>query len=441
MKTYLKAVVLISIAIIFSSSNLSAQPKYGNDSVRCIRNLSLYKEFEKQNNYTDALPPWRRVFVDCPRSHKNIYIDGAKMYNYLIAKEKDPEKRDKLVDTLMMIYDQRIQYFDEKGNVLGRKGVDYLKYRRRNGVDAIKTGYDILTESIKLRNEKSSGAILSTHFNAGTQLFGAGAISNEEVIQNYTTTINIIEANLKKKPDDKRMNSCKDGVENMFEKSGAATCEAIISIFTPRYEANPEDIDLIKKIIGFLSKTGCEDSDLFFNTSESLYSLEPSADAAYNLAKMALSKKDFDKVSKYYLEAIGLETDNVVKSRYYVELGDITFREFKDLQLARNYAFNAINANESNGHAYILVGHIYRTIESCGENDIEEKALYWASVDMYQKAKAVDPELSEEVDEYISVVTPHFPDDEILFFYNLEQGQSYVIDYCWINVTTVVRKK
>ena len=42
---------------------------------------------------------------------------------------------------MMMIYDKRMQYFPEsRGDVLGRKGVDLLRFKRQEGEQYIKAG-------------------------------------------------------------------------------------------------------------------------------------------------------------------------------------------------------------------------------------------------------------------------------------------------------------
>lgn len=62
---------------------------HGEDSVRCVTNLSLYRENVKSKHNDLALGYWRIVFDECPKSSKNIYLDGAKMYQDLCDKNID----------------------------------------------------------------------------------------------------------------------------------------------------------------------------------------------------------------------------------------------------------------------------------------------------------------------------------------------------------------
>ena len=91
--------------------------------MKCLESLSLYIEFFKQKNYNDAIVGWRQAVEICPKSRKSLYINGSKMYKSFIKEEKDPAKRDLLVDTLLALYDKRIENFGQEGYVLGEKGL------------------------------------------------------------------------------------------------------------------------------------------------------------------------------------------------------------------------------------------------------------------------------------------------------------------------------
>ena len=84
--------LFILIFNFLSSITISANPlkdnKFGNDSIQCVTNISLFREYVKQKNYDDALSNWRKAYQLCPKATKNIYIDGAKFINILLAKIK-----------------------------------------------------------------------------------------------------------------------------------------------------------------------------------------------------------------------------------------------------------------------------------------------------------------------------------------------------------------
>ena len=127
-----KFVISISLLIGIFLSSLSAfaqdDAKYGDNPDQCRQDLSEYIEFVKQKNYLDALPAWKRVYNACPQSSKSIFLNGPKIMAALIKQEPDKAKKLLYVDTLMQIYDKRIELFGQEGNVLGRKGNDLYKY-------------------------------------------------------------------------------------------------------------------------------------------------------------------------------------------------------------------------------------------------------------------------------------------------------------------------
>ncbi|HRZ76311.1 MAG TPA: hypothetical protein P5248_03025, partial [Bacteroidales bacterium] len=170
-------------------------PKYGKDSVTCVVNISLYREFFKQwknSGYQadravhDAIIPWRWVFLNCPLGTENTYIDGAKMMEYRIGAEKDAARKQLLIDTMMMLHDQRIEYFGKEGYVLGRKGVDLYQYRP----EAYEQVYTTLKRSVELEGNGSASAVLVYYFRAALAMLENQKIDISEALDVY----NAIEA-------------------------------------------------------------------------------------------------------------------------------------------------------------------------------------------------------------------------------------------------------
>ena len=101
-------------------------PKFGKDSIQCVTNLALYREYYKQKDYRKAITSWRYVFNNCPRATENIFINGAYMYNGFIAAAKDSAVKQRLIDTLLLIYDTRIINWGNEGKQLANKANDLL---------------------------------------------------------------------------------------------------------------------------------------------------------------------------------------------------------------------------------------------------------------------------------------------------------------------------
>ena len=135
--------LITGLVIIFILPAVYGQ-KYGSDSLKCVENLSLYKiNFRMWKDYNfsqeviDQVPvyqPWKWVFDNCPLSSQNIFLDGVVILKYFYEKETDSVRKEQLVDSIMLVYDKRIEYFGNtstspEGLVLGGKGIDLLILR------------------------------------------------------------------------------------------------------------------------------------------------------------------------------------------------------------------------------------------------------------------------------------------------------------------------
>jgi len=440
-KFLLTILILTGSISAFGQKGVDDGSKFGkgDDSIRCVRNLSLYVEYYRQKSYDDALPYWRIVFAECPIANFNMYIHGVKMHEMLAEKADNNEQKFAHLDTMMLIYDQRIKYFGHEGKVLGRKGIDWLSMRKSTFED-IKVGYDYIKKSVDMQKNKSENAVLAIFITASSSLFKAGELTQEEMIQNYATASQIADYKLSAKPNSADFQRLKEKLDQIFSQSGAATCDALIKLFQPKYDQTPEDKELLTKIIIFLATTDCKDSDLYYHASTSLHRIDPSAKSSYFLAEMNVDRANYEKASVLYKQAIELETDAKEKARYYMKLGDITYHKLGNSSLSRTYARKAAELDPESGHPYLLIGSIYAGSEPCGDDEIAKKALYWIAVDNFVKAKQVDNELADIANKSINAYSQHFPDTETLFFHGLKVGDRYSVD-CWINETTIVRTR
>jgi tetratricopeptide (TPR) repeat protein len=408
-------------------------PKYGKDSAKCVINLSLYREFYKQKNYDDAISSWRWVFLNCPLASENTYIHGINIVKYMYKKEKDPDKKEKLVDTLMMVYNQRIEYFGKQGYILGRKGVDLFILRPKSFEEV----NNILKKSIELQGNKSKASVLNYYFKTTIELVNNKKADTSLIIDNYNKINDIVEYNINNNlKDSAYYNQTKLNIENLFNPY--ATCKNLINIYSKKFKENPKDIELLKKITTVLNKKECTENSLFFEATEALNKLHPSAESACLMGKMCSAKKLYQKSAEYLLEAIKLFEREEDKADSYLLLADI-YKNLKQYPLARSYAYKAAKIRTDDGRPYLLIGDMYAASSKlCNKDELEEKAVYWIAVDKYNKAKNIDSSLESIVNKKINIYRQHFPNNETVFFYNFKKGDSYTVG-CWINEITTVR--
>ncbi|MEA1885951.1 MAG: tetratricopeptide repeat protein [Bacteroidota bacterium] len=432
-----KAIIVIFFSFIvlpvFGQKGVEDGSKYGHgqDSANCRRNLSLYKTYYEQDNYDMALKFWRRAFFECPRSSSNLHIHGINMFKDLYKETGDKA----YIDTLEMIYDARIKYFNRESYYLGRKGMDIYDMSEGN-LELVELAYETLEEAINVDPRNANPNALTVFFATTQMLFENEKIDNEEVINNYGMLMDILDERISQlhRPPDV---SCKETVDMIFKAGGAVTCEGLIPIFSQRVADNPDDPELLNKVLDLLDQAGCTDSDLYYTAAENLYQIEKSAESAYHLAEMNYDKMNFDRAEEYYLEAVELEDDKKMISIYYTKLATLRLNS-EDYRAARDYGKKAIIANPDNGTAYMIVGNAYSSVKPF-DDELKNQMVYWVAADYFRKAKEKDPGLTTRVNEYIETVSQLFPKKEDLFFISIiEEGAPYTVGG-WINETTTVR--
>lgn len=410
---------------------------HGEDSIRCVTNLSLYREYARQRDYKSAIRYWRIVFRECPQSTKNIYIDGVKIYKYFIELEKNDEIRNQYVDTLMMIYDQRINYYpSDRGDQRGRQGVDLLRYMRNEGIKYVTQAYDYLQESVNIEKNSASLAVLATFFTSAITLFQNNEIDEDKLIDDYLLSNNILEANLKKSPDDNTITEVKEAQDKNMQ-SVNLSCDKLTAKFSKLFDEDPQNISNLKIITEILKAMTCEDKPLYIKAAKNLQEQEPTSELAALIAFQLFDKGEYASSGEYFKQAIRLEANNEIKATFYLGLAKCQYKLNKKPG-AREDALKAEELKPNWGEPYLIIGQMYaESVDDCSDLCLP-KAVYWAAVDMFNKAKSVDPSVEDQANKLIVTYSSYFPNKENAFFCGVNEGDTYKIN-CWINETTKAR--
>nr|WP_319401884.1 tetratricopeptide repeat protein [uncultured Carboxylicivirga sp.] len=446
--TLLITALLLSTAV-FAQKGVEDGSKYGHgeDSTRCLENLSLYSEYYKQKNFKEAFPYWQIAFNECPSSTMNIYSNGEIMVSTMLKKEKDATKQEELYQLLMKIYDQRIQYFGDHKRypasyINGKKAVSMLTFKK-DDPEVLKEAQALLKTSVSERKTRTQPAVLLSYMVSTVATYKMDVTSAEDLVDTYIEVSNIFQKQIDatSKADAKNtLTDLKNRVEAIFAQSGAADCETLANIFGPQLSEYSEDLDWLKRVNRLLAKSDCTDSDLFYKTSEHLHNIEPSSSSAFGLMQMYLKTNDLDKAIEYGKQAIELEEDNDTKAKYHNYLS-IIYLSQKQYSSVRAEANKAIALRPNWGEPYMMIGKAYAAAaNSFGADEFEHKTAYWAAVDQFAKAKSVDPESAAKAHDLIVMYSQYFPGTEEIFFRNLKDGAAYKLGG-WINVQTTVRAK
>ena len=368
--------VLMTALLALGGSKAYAQVDWGPNKDECLKYVSYYEEYFKQKNYAEALPHWRKAYALAPKNaRQTIYINGIAMFKNLLRQPKlDAAYRKAVIDTVFMLYDQRAENFPKyRVAALNNKGMDMANLLK--GQDEVL--FENFNAIISENQEKTNPSLFILDMQTAINLFQNSKIDAEAVINTYQNSIALLE----KAPADEKEKAEKvrTDLESLFIGSKVADCDNLVALFTPRFEADPDNIELVKNIVKMLGSTE-----------------GPSALTAYNLYRLNSAQGNTEEAVKYLEEAISYpETDDATKGSYFFELATYCLKNGNNAK-AYEYAEKAARMNsEFAGKSFYLIGTIWGSTV-CGGNEIQRRSPYWVAVDYLQKAMNADPSLADD---------------------------------------------
>ncbi len=424
------------MAPAFSQARSGPNYESPEDSIACGKHLSAYRTFFKIDLYDYAMETWLKAFNDCPASSEMMYIDGVTMYRSFIQKAPEGPVREARIDSLMLIYDRRMQYFGGEGNILGRKGRALLTYRGSD-IEQVQKAYEMLKRSVELEGKDSQEAVMLLLISAGITLNQQDLMDDNQLYDDYFLVHGYLD---QIEGRSSRRDRTRTKIDELMLKEEALRCEALDRYFEASLTGDSTDISLLERIVNVYQLSVCNLSDVYVAASESLYALEPGPESAHNLGVIFLSRNQPEKAEAYLREAVEAENiDNDTRAEWYFDLAMVTYANMDYCQ-AIEYAREVIKLKRDYGEAYILLGDAFVAARETLGDEFRQSTVFWAAVDQYRKAAATDPSLAEESNQKANQYLGLFPDGEEIFFRDLKEGDPYQVGGC-INANTTVRPR
>ena len=322
----------------------------GEDSIRCITNISLFVPYAKAGNFKDAYDFWKQAYDECPGAHKDIYLYGVRIMDWKIKNETDAAKKAALINDLMGVYDKRVQYFGNdkrygKDWIISRKASDYLGQMGDNADPKVIYGW--LGDVINEYGDKMEALGLSLYMMSSHRQFLSDPNFKEQYLSDYLKVSKMLDTQLQaaiaaaNEKEVSNLTTFKSAVDGGFANSGAADCETLQNMYAPKVAEAKDNLAQLQEILSMLRRVRCQEIEAFYNAAEYVYALQPSADAAIGIAKRAVKAKDFDMAIKYFEEAAKMEADPVSKAEDYYLIAVLLFDQ-NNLSKARQYCQKAI---------------------------------------------------------------------------------------------------
>jgi len=410
-----------------------------NASVECQRSVAFYTDYIKVDNFRDAAPIWREALRECPPGvRQSIYVDGIRIFKYLIEQNKDnAQLKNSLIDSMLTMYDLRVEHFPKYAASASMfKVYDMLEYMGNEDQKILES----IEKAMEISGDKTDPSLFVIAMQKMTSLYAKGSVTDKQVFDLYSRFSTIVDHQIaSNNPDASKV---KNDLDNLFVASGVANCENIVELFTPRFDANPDDKDLASTIVSLLSSAGCTTEPLFLRTVETLYNSDPT-NYLYirNLYLLYSAKGDQDNAIKMLEEAIASEQSNdtedanmlITLANYHLQL--------ENLSKAAETARLAMEKDATvSGRANLILGLVWASVR-CTGNEIETRAKYWVAVDYLIRARNADPSLAQEANNYINSYSQYFPAQEEAFMFDIIDGASYTVNCGGMRATTTVRTR
>ncbi len=392
----------------------------------------LYNDALKADNYEEAAKHLQWLLDNAPDLNASIYINGAKIYEALTEKASDKAQKEEYSEKTMQMYDGRAKYFGEKPSITDRKINTAFKLMYKDA-DKHEELYTMYKDAFDKYGSKSAYYNILPYMNLARLNYQAKKIDEDAVLATYDQVDQILSEQIEKGKNVEKLEETKENVDALLVSTIDLTCDQIEDKFASKLKANPGDEKLAEKIIKLSLMSNCANSAFFIKAAETSFNANPNAGMAKIIGRRKMAEESYDSALTYFNKALELTQDPAEKAELSLDLAKITYKS-GDKNKAREMAMRAVENSETSSEAYTLIGNMYMgSYEQCrnGKNEIEDRAVFLAAYDMYQKAGN---------SQGMTNAKEQFPSKENIFNYNMNVGDN-VKTGCWINTTTTIRTR
>ncbi len=450
-KAGLTLLALACATTVFAQKGVEDGSRYGQgqDSINCLKNISIYTEYVKTENYKDAYENgWKEVFRDAPLAQTATYTNGVKILRALYKAETDAAQKAQYSKELMEVYEQRLKYLDQlnsfvknptpEEDVIGQYAHDYIAY---NPKPELQKAYELCRKAVTMAKENSLYYVLDDLMKISAQRYKSNKDTRDDLFQDYvdcsTYIVPVIAAQTNEKIIE-QAEKIKENIDGYFINSGAADCDNLQDIYGPKIEENKDNLEYLNKVVTLMSKLKCTSSDAYFSAAEYAHAISPSAKTAESLGRLYLAKRnDQDKAIEYFEQALEIadEGTDVADVNYMIA---VIYNQKSQRAKAKTYLQKAMTASPNRGDLYILLAQMYASDYQWSSQAALNQCTFYAVIDKLEKARQVDSSVADKAAELIREYSKHTPKAEDLFMLSIKKGDQVKIEG-WINETTTVR--
>ena len=465
--------IILSVLMAGGLTTAFGQAKWGNsqtDSLVCFEKYNEFGSLYNTKAYAEAFESWKVVFETCPAATDVVYRFAPKIIEAKIKATTDPVAKEALIRLLLSTYDKRNEYFPGKeAEVLAQKADDFWTYYP----DSAQKAYAMYKIAFNLDPKALQPAYLNNYFNVVIKLYKDEVLKSEglldgfndvaEAIELQSNDRNVLIAELTAKDTtgaisdrekrsldiNKKLLAQSEKLVANIEKGIAPllTCDRLTLIYSDStFALHENDKSWLIRAVKMLSKerqdssgiSDCTDNPVYFKAASALYALEPSAQAARSMGQLSVKNQKWSEAKKYFEDAIRQEVDPKKRAKDWMKIAYISDKLGQPSEAKRS-CLESAKQNPESGEPFLYLASLYaQAAGTCGSNAFEKNAVYWAAVNMANRAASVQPDLAPRAEKLAAAFRKGVPDKSIAFQFGFKDGDSYTVG-CWINERVVVR--
>lgn len=407
----------------------------------------MYRDFLKSNDWNQAFEFWKKVYAVAPAAdgrRNSVYVDGIRFYEHFMNETQDSLKRDGYITEILKLYDEIDRCFPNQSYAASRKGFDlYYSYPQRAGRMEI---YNLFKKTIDMDGDKTADFVINPFTALLVELHLENKIPMAEA-QHYAAKVRSIVAHglAKCKEKDCERWRTVEGyalvrLEDFETVKGFYDCDYYVNKFYPEFQEASTDCDVIRNVYSSLKWGGCSEASEQFKNVIAAGNKNCVEAGQLQQAYAKLRDADYRDAISLFEKAAAEEKDRSKKAQIYMIIGQVYYVHLKNYQRARQYALQAADYKPGWGEPYILIGRMYASSGPlCGPGrGWDSQIVVWPAVDMWNKAKRVDPSSAAEANKWINRYSQYMPSREDVFLRNLQVGAPFRVG-CWIQEDTTIR--
>lgn len=431
---------LFLFTFIFVSNLLQAQdgwnwPEDPDLKSKALERQAYYKLLIAKSDYSAAIEPLNWLYTNVPNLNQSIYIEGVDVIKNVLKNVKSEEREQKLQDSILWMYERRMEYFDNDAATIDRMAFEAFKlyYKEQSKFPLLA---DLFEKAFNMNGPEISNFNLNLYMLLAKNYHQVSPdkMPAAKVLDIHSTISEIIETKIGNGEDRDKLEKEQSKVDAFLSSiPGILSCDFIENQLVPKFRANPTDLNTAKKIFKYSLEAKCTDQPYFLEASEPVFKEQPSYTLASALGNKYLASGDANKGLEYHTQALKYAGNNDEKFNAYMGQA-IAYSKVGNKSKARALAYEALSAKPGSSDAYNLIGNLYFTsYESCkeGKSQVMDRSVFLAAFKMYEKAGNKSQ---------MNASKEQFPSIEDIFNEGLEEGDNLTVG-CWINETVKLQRR